>query len=140
MTTNEIIRRGNCTFWTGLRDIIAITVKQGGREIVMSISYHYRAKQWYLSSLGIKEGNEELLNYLIAPAIWLPGGRRGQPDDPINGYIDLYEKIAHAIFDGADTILLAKYCTGQVQYGIIKQIIQNAIEEVGGGDGNESKM
>jgi hypothetical protein len=101
MTTNEIIRRGNCTFWAGLRDIIAITVKQG---------------------------NEELLNCLIAPAIWLPGDRHGQPDDPINGYIDLYEKIAHAIFDGADTIVLTKHSTGQVQYRIIEQITQTAIE------------
>ena len=126
---NEIIERGNCRFGVGLRDTIGITVEQGTRKVSISIDYHYRARQWYLSSLGVKEGNEILLSYLIAPAIWLPGGRRGQPDDPINGFIDLYEKVAHAIFDSIDIILLAKYSTGQLQYGLIEQIIQNAIEE-----------
>ena len=128
MTTNELIKKGNCTFWDGLRDTIAITVRQSTRMVVMSIRYHYPAKQWYLSSLGVREGNEELFNYLIAPAIWLPGGKHGQPDDPINGYIDLYEKIANAVFDGADIIVLAKNSTGQVQYSIIDQIIQTVIK------------
>jgi hypothetical protein len=125
---NEIIERGDCIFGNGLRDIIGITVKRGNRKVSMSIDYHYREGRWFLSSLCIKEGNEILLSCLMAPAIWLPGGKRGQPDDPINGFIDLYEKIARAIFDGADIILLAKYSTGQVQYKIIEQIIQNAIE------------
>jgi hypothetical protein len=133
MNTDKIIR-GNCVFGIGLRDTIGITVEQGNRKVSVLIDYHYRAKQWFLSGICIKKDDEVLLSSLIVPSIWLPGGRRGQPDDPINGFIDLYEKIARAIFDGADIILLAKYCTGQLQYRLIKQIIQEAI-----GEGGKSK-
>ena len=123
MTTNKLIKKGNCTFWDGLRDIIAIIVKQSTRIVIISIGYHYPAKQWYLSSLSAQENNKELFNYIIAPIIWLPGGKHGQPDDPINGYIDLYEKIANTVFDSIDIIVLTKNSTDQVPYSIINQII-----------------